>query len=298
MSHDQNFKNLILDYPRQALDFFAAAESVHIDHTARILPVRQEQLQERLGERFRELDVPLLAEWPDGRREALLFVLEEESDERRFSIQRLAIYCLELSLLLQTERVVPVVIFLGKAESAPRRLELGGDRHTYLSFSYLDCALGGFSFQDYRESDNLVARLNLPNMNADGADRIDVYAQAVRGLTSLEQDPERQLKYLDFIDIYAGLDDNEQKLYIEKYPNEASTMTRFAERFLEKGRQQGMQQGMQQGEAAILLRLMERKYGRQRAAEYRQRLEQADTDTLLAWSERLLKADTIDELFK
>jgi len=28
--------------------------------------VRQEQLQERLGERFRELDVPLLVEWPDG----------------------------------------------------------------------------------------------------------------------------------------------------------------------------------------------------------------------------------------
>jgi len=25
MSHDQNFKNLILDYPRQAIAFFAAA---------------------------------------------------------------------------------------------------------------------------------------------------------------------------------------------------------------------------------------------------------------------------------
>jgi len=56
--------------------------------------------------------VPLLVEWPDGRREALLFVLEEESDPRRFSIHRLAHYCLDLSRLLKTERVVPVVIFL------------------------------------------------------------------------------------------------------------------------------------------------------------------------------------------
>ena len=39
-----------------------------------------------MGERFRELDVPLLVEWPDGRREALLFVLEEESDPRRSSL--------------------------------------------------------------------------------------------------------------------------------------------------------------------------------------------------------------------
>ncbi|MGD9973361.1 MAG: hypothetical protein AB7S77_09895 [Desulfatirhabdiaceae bacterium] len=33
-------------------------------------PIRQEQLKERLGDRFRELDTPLLVEWLDGRREA------------------------------------------------------------------------------------------------------------------------------------------------------------------------------------------------------------------------------------
>lgn len=57
--HDQNFKNLILDYPRQALAFFAAEETGEDLANARIVPIRQEQLQERLGERFRELDVPL-----------------------------------------------------------------------------------------------------------------------------------------------------------------------------------------------------------------------------------------------
>lgn len=61
MSHDQNFKNLILDYPRPALEFFAGSEATALDEV-RILPVRQEQLQERLGDRFRELDVPLLVE--------------------------------------------------------------------------------------------------------------------------------------------------------------------------------------------------------------------------------------------
>ena len=89
MDHDQNFKNLILDYPREALAFFAEEEAEGIDNSVRVVPVRQEQLKERLGERFRELDVPLLVEWPDGSREALLFVLEEESEVRRFSIHRL-----------------------------------------------------------------------------------------------------------------------------------------------------------------------------------------------------------------
>jgi hypothetical protein len=204
MSHDQNFKNLVLDYPRAALALFAAAEAATLDAAARIVPVRQEQLQERLGERFRELDIPLLVEWPDGRRAALLFVLEEESDPRRFSIHRLAHYCLDLAELFGTERVVPVVIFLRAAAGAPEALRLGGDQHEYLHFRYLRCALAELDYDAYRDSDNLVARLTLPSMNYPPERRVEVYAQAVRGLTALEPDREKRLKYLDFIDILPG----------------------------------------------------------------------------------------------
>ena len=70
--HDQNFKNLILDYPVQSLEFFAGKEAGPDLSEARIVPVRQEQLMDRLGDRFRELDTPLLVEWSDGRREAIL----------------------------------------------------------------------------------------------------------------------------------------------------------------------------------------------------------------------------------
>ena len=62
------------------LELFAPEEHAALGPSVKIVPIRQEQLKERLGDRFRELDVPLLVEWPDGRREALLFVLEEESN--------------------------------------------------------------------------------------------------------------------------------------------------------------------------------------------------------------------------
>ena len=60
MSHDQNIKNLILDYPRQALRFFAADEAADIDQRVTITPNRQEQLEDRVGDRFLEVDAPLL----------------------------------------------------------------------------------------------------------------------------------------------------------------------------------------------------------------------------------------------
>ena len=82
----------------------------------------------------------------------------------------------------------------------------------------------------------LVARLNLPSMAYEPAQKIEVYAQAVRGL--LEPVPEQRLKYLDFIDIYAELDENERAIYQQRYPQEAEAMTGFADRFIEQGMQQ------------------------------------------------------------
>jgi len=290
MTHDQNFKNLVLDYPRQALAFFAPDEAQDIYDNATIVPIRQEQLKERLGDRFRELDVPLLVEWPDGRREALLFVVEEETEPRRFSIHRLAHYCLDLAELLQTDRVVPVVIFLhgGKAQ---RTLELGGDRHCYLNFHYLFQVLEQLPVDSFLESDNIVARLNLPNMRYPPEQRVDIYASAMQGLMKLEQDPEKRLKYIDFVDIYCVLDDNERTHYQNKYPEEAKAMSTFAERFID----QGMQQGMQQGEAQLLLHQLQHKFGAL-PDQTRTRIESADSETLLEWSMRILTAATIDEV--
>ncbi|WP_430754821.1 hypothetical protein [Magnetovirga frankeli] len=210
MDHDHNYKNLILDYPREALVFFAAAEAQAIDAGARIVPVREEQIKERLGERFRELDVPLLVEWSDGRRSAILFVLEEETDPKRFSIHRLAHYCLDLAELFDTERLVPVVIFLHPG-SYPEQLRLGSEHRDYLHFSYLSTALFATPANQYLDSPNIVARLRLPCMAYAPEDKLAIYAAATRGLMELEPNPERRLKYADFIDIYTALDDNELK---------------------------------------------------------------------------------------
>jgi hypothetical protein len=304
MTHDQNFKNLILDYPREAIALFAAAEARTIDAEARVTPVRQEQLQERLGERFRELDVPLLVEWPDGRREAIVFVIEEETEPARFSIHRLAHYCLDLSELLDTQRVVPVVVFL-HAGAFPEQLKLGGDIGAYLDFRFLAYSLPRVPAREHFRSTNVVARLNLPNMAYAPEEKLEVYASAVRGLADLEPNPERRIKYLDFIDIYAALDENERIVYRQRYPEEVAEMTRFAERFLEKGREEGLEQGLEQGvkkgirqgEAQMLLRQLSLRFG-DLPQNAREQVESADADTLLRWSERILTASTLDEVFQ
>ena len=289
-SHDQNFKNLILNYPLQALQLFAQPEADALGPEVSIIPIRQEQLKRKLGDRFRELDVPLEVTWPNGEKEALLFVLEEETDPRRFSTHRLAHYCLDLSELRNTKRVVPVVIFL-RGQTFDLSLRLGGNRHTYLEFIYLSCILSQLPWQKYQHSSNIVARLNLPNMHYEQKDKIHVYAQAFRGLQQLESDPALQDKYIDFIDIYAQLSNNELKQYQHHYPHEVQQM----ETFTQRNQNIGLQQGMQQGEAAIFTRLMKSKFGGI-SASMEAKITNADCDTLLLWSDRILTASTPEEV--
>jgi flagellar biosynthesis/type III secretory pathway protein FliH len=61
------------------------------------------------------------------------------------------------------------------------------------------------------------------------------------------------------------------------------------------GREEGRQEGRQEGEAAILLRLIELKFG-PADESVRRRVREADADTLLRWSERVLTAERLDEL--
>jgi hypothetical protein len=119
--------------------------------------------------------------------------------------------------------------------------------------------------------------------------KLEVYASATRGLAALEADPERQLKYADFIDLYAALDDDERRRYQALYPKEYATMLSFSERFI--------QQGQQHGQVEFLLHLLELKFG-EVPASIRHRIEKADPDTLLQWSGRILTANTLDEVFR
>ena len=57
------------------------------------------------------------------------------------------------------------------------------------------------------------------------------------------------------------------------------------------------QKGIQLGEAKVLLRQIELKFGTV-SEQDRQRIESADAETLLIWSERVLTAESLTEVFR
>lgn len=294
-SHDQNFKNLILDYPREAIAFFAPQEAKNINDDVEFIPIRQEQLKQRLGDRFRELDTPLLLQWPDGKRESIIFLFEEETIASQFSIGRYVRYCIDIYELFKTTRIIPVVIFLHSGQY-PLELKLGSELYTFLSFRYIACDLARMNAADYLHSNNIVARLNLPLMCYNKNRKVDIYANAVDGLVSLESRQQYQLKYIEFIDQYANLSTSELEQFQTVYINNSN----------EKGNEmglvqylhdQGMQQGMQQGSKDILLYQIKKKFG-SLSTEQEAQLSHASSELLLHWSDNILSAESIDDIFR
>jgi len=72
--------------------------------------------------------------------------------------------------------------------------------------------------------------------------------------------------------------------------------TRFYQDVFGEGRVEGKQEGRVEGEAAVLLRQMERKF-RPLPDSARQRIASADAETLLVWAERVLDANSLDEVW-
>ncbi len=198
---------------------------------------------------------------------------------------------MDLAELFDTDRVVPVSIFL-RASPAPAGLVLGTERRRYLTFDHLACRLDAMDAARWLHSDNPVARVNLPNMRCPASRRVEVYAQAVRGLLTLESDGAKRAKYLEFIDIYAALTDNEFQRYRRQYPEESTTMTGV----IQRARDEGMREGRVEGERTVLERQLRRRFGLLSPAVV-DRLHKASVADLEAWAENLLDARTMDDVF-
>jgi flagellar biosynthesis/type III secretory pathway protein FliH len=66
---------------------------------------------------------------------------------------------------------------------------------------------------------------------------------------------------------------------------------------IERGIEQGIHRGRKEGEAALLLRFLERRFGPVDEM-LRQRLQAADAETLLNWGERLFHAASAEEVLR
>jgi hypothetical protein len=245
-SHDHHFKNVFLDFPREALAWLAPEAFEAFGPLKGLEFVRQEPRKQKLKDAHLALDMPILFNFEEG--QVLLWLVEFEENKRRFSIYRLLRYTTDLMEAYPLATVIPMVLFArrGKWRKDVMR-EMGsslGDRE-YLHFEYQFIRLFDFNARDYYENRNPIVKILMPRMNYAPEERSEVIRQAYMGLYQLVT-PMLFDKYVDFIDVYAGVQDGErEELYRAITEKEETVM--LAQYIREKGFNEGMEQGIQQG---------------------------------------------------
>ena len=134
---------------------------------------------------------------------------------------------------------------------------------------------------------------------------MDAYADAMRGLGAVETDPDKRAKYMEFIEVYARLSEDEKRRFESDYAEEKAAMAGFIQSAREEGRQEGRHEGLErgvrqgrvQGERAVLERLLRRRFGLLPPG-VADRLRRASAGEIEAWADNVLDADTLDEVFR
>lgn len=246
-SHDHNFKNLFLDFPKEALRlFFPQAEETW----GKILDVefvRQEPKKHDLADRSLELDMPILFKFENH--ELILWLVEFQEDKGKFSIYKLLRYTTDLMEAHPDALVIPTVLFTDRKKwrkSVLHQLHTKFNDRTFLHFEYIFHKLFDLNARDYYNVNNPVVKILLPKMHYEKEERMEVIRQAYSGLFQLASSGLFD-KYLGFIDTYAEIGEDEQhKLYDEIIQHKETAM--LAEYIREKGRTEGLKEGRKEGE--------------------------------------------------
>ena len=121
------------------------------------------------------------------------------------------------------------------------------------------------------------------------------------GLIQRVQSRETALQVLESLIRYytqgtGKVDEDAVRRLLEQTTNGDPIMQTFIDRYIQQGREQGIQQGERLGEARMLLRQAEAKFG-SLDRDVRQRILDADSESLLLWSGRILRADSLESVF-
>ena len=301
-SHDHNFKNLFLDFPRESLELFYPQALELFGKLTEIAFVRQEPRKHNLSDAGLALDMPILFRFERG--ELILWLVEFQEDKGRFSIYKLLRYATDLMEAHPDAVVVPTVLFTDRKawrKDVPRLLESRLGATTFLHFEYVHLKLFALHAKDYYTVNNPVAKILMPKMQYPPSERLEVLRHAYQGLFQLTSRVHFE-KYIDFVDVYAEVQPEEQKaICAEIMKNEETAM--IAQYIKDLGRTEGRVEGRVEGEVlgrqAIIQRLFTKRFGQDILnIKYQERLRKATPEQLDLWAEKLLDAKNVDEVFK
>ncbi len=195
--------------------------------------------------------------------------------------------------------VLPLVLYNGDRRwDAPVEMgdlmeDIPGGLSRYRpQFTFLLVDEGAYRDDDLKLLRNLASALFRLENSRDPEHILEAVTLLLEWLAAPEQDSLRRAFTVWFNRVFFASRKDEPKPPELRELTEVRAM--LAER-VEEWKREGLEEGRKEGEANILLKFLELKFG-ELSLEDQKKVQSADSDTLLKWTGQILTADTLDEI--
>ncbi len=268
IDHDRLFKELLTTFFVDFVALFLPDVSAYLDRASLEFLDKEIFTDIHSGEKH-IVDVLVKAKFKGEETFFLIHVENQASSQAEFS-RRMFRYFARLYEKYNLP-IYPVVIF---SYDAPKRAEPKQHVVTFpglrvLDFRYKVIQLNRLPWRRFVNQPNPVAAALMTRMNIASSDRRRVKLQCLRLLLTLQLDPAKSDLIFLFMETYLRLNTDDERWYQRAVatlapPEKESAMelmSSFRKQGREEGRQEGLQEGQQKQAVAMLLRLLQRKFG-------------------------------------
>ena len=296
MGHDQLFKKLLQEHLQAFLELFFPNVARRLDFgSVRFLD--KELFTDFPEGSLREADVVAELKTHEGYPELLLIHVEVQSRPEKDFAGRMFDYYALLRLRYRTP-VLPIVMYLrggkGLTEEEYSVVLFGREQ---LRFRYMSVGLARLEPREYVEKSPLGAALAALMSRSDAPDRLELRAAMLRQIAKGTLDEAQRFLLFNVVKTYFELDEEESKrfrrfLATKGYREVEEMEVTWADKMMEKGREEGLKAGKRE----TLLRQLTAKFGPV-SEEITSRVQALESVAELdAYLERVLTAESIDEM--
>lgn len=296
--HDRLFKELLSTFFLEFLDLFLPEVGKYIERGSIVFLDKEVFTDVTSGGRH-EADLVVKARFHD--RDSFFLVHVEHQARREGDFGRRLFRYFARLYEKHGLPVYPVVVF---SYDAPRREEPESHRvefpdKTVLEFNYAVIQLNRLHWRDYLRHANPVASALMAKMAMKPEERPRVKLECLRLLATLRLDPARMQLISGFIDTYLQLSRAEERIFLRSTektpPRERKKVMEIVTSWMKEGLRRGRQEGRQEGELALVLRLLNHRFGRI-GVKVQTRVSKLPLDKLEALGEALLDFKSAEDI--
>ena len=274
-SQDSMIKNLIRDYPEEALEFFEPRIIKSLGKPVKVRFKIQEIKKHSHYDINLKNDIAVEYTFAENRK-LVLVLIEHWSDKSKFDIHRLAHYLVDLSKRFPEHEILPIALFTDRADKwrdpPPETLKVSCLGEVFLEFRYRLIRMKDHEAEKYRESKNRFIAVMRSAMRYELEKKIMLAVDILKNYKYIEHDINNYIRNSDIIEYFLAINTGEKENIMETLETKEDTEVIIRE-FIKRGEKQGLEKGIQQGvqrgilieKQNVLIRLTRKKFGLSKA---------------------------------